>query len=48
MDCNAQVAVNAKRRATEHEIAVAKVKLAGLMVLAVVDVLVIACTKWAP
>ena len=48
MDCNSQVVVNAKRRITEHELAVAKVKFLGLMILAVVDLLVIACTKWPP
>jgi hypothetical protein len=48
MDRNTQVVVNAKRRVTEREIAVAKVKLMGLMVLCAVDVLVIACTKLVP
>jgi hypothetical protein len=48
MDCNTNAAVPAspRSRITERELAAAKVKLLGLTLLAVVDLLVIACTKW--
>lgn len=35
-------------RITEHEIFVAKVKLAGLLLLGVVDLIVIACVRIPP
>jgi len=34
-------------RVTEREIAVAKVKLAGLMILGVVEAIILVATRWA-